>query len=153
MKKIIGLDFNNSYLSLPKCFYERTHPTPVKDPEILIFNEKLSLDLGIDFSNLTSEEKAKILSGNTILDNNGYYSKAYAGHQYGHFTILGDGRAIIIGEHITPQKRVDIQLKDQDKHLFLEEETVDHRLGQRLESISYQKPCITLESQQQEVLL
>lgn len=112
MKKIIGLNFNNSYLSLPKCFYESTHPTPVKDPEILIFNKKLSLDLGIDFSNLTSKEKAKILSGNTILDNNGYYSQAYAGHQYGHFTILGDGRAIIIGEHITPsKKRVDIQLK------------------------------------------
>ena len=136
MKKIIGLNFNNSYLSLPKSFYENTQPTPVKDPEILIFNKKLSLDLGLDFSNLSTKEKAKIFSGNTILDNNGYYSQAYAGHQYGHFTILGDGRAIIIGEHITPSNtRVDIQLKDQVKHLTLEEETADLRLVQRLESI------------------
>ena len=39
-------------------------------------------------------------------------SQAYAGHQFGNFTILGDGRAVIIGEHITNNKqRVDIQLK------------------------------------------
>ena len=37
---------------------------------------------------------------------------AYAGHQYGHFTALGDGRAILLGEQITPTgERFDIQLK------------------------------------------
>ena len=40
------------------------------------------------------------------------YAQAYAGHQFGHFTNLGDGRAIIIGEHINlDNKRFDIQLK------------------------------------------
>ena len=40
------------------------------------------------------------------------FSQAYAGHQFGHFTILGDGRAHILGEHISPDgKRYDIQLK------------------------------------------
>jgi len=40
------------------------------------------------------------------------YSQAYGGHQYGHFTMLGDGRALMLGEHITPaNKRFDIQLK------------------------------------------
>ena len=39
-------------------------------------------------------------------------AQAYAGHQYGHFTSLGDGRAILLGEQITPSgDRMDIQLK------------------------------------------
>ena len=39
-------------------------------------------------------------------------AQAYAGHQFGHFTALGDGRAILLGEQITPSgERVDIQLK------------------------------------------
>ena len=39
-------------------------------------------------------------------------AQAYAGHQFGHFTALGDGRAILLGEQITPSgDRVDIQLK------------------------------------------
>ena len=39
-------------------------------------------------------------------------AQAYAGHQFGHFTNLGDGRAILLGEHVTPDgRRFDIQLK------------------------------------------
>jgi serine/tyrosine/threonine adenylyltransferase len=39
-------------------------------------------------------------------------AQAYAGHQYGHFTALGDGRAILLGEQWTPRgERFDIQLK------------------------------------------
>jgi uncharacterized protein YdiU (UPF0061 family) len=39
-------------------------------------------------------------------------AQAYAGHQFGHFTMLGDGRAILLGEQLTPDgKRFDIQLK------------------------------------------
>ena len=39
-------------------------------------------------------------------------AQAYAGHQFGHFTMLGDGRAIVMGEHLTPDnKRFDIQFK------------------------------------------
>ena len=40
------------------------------------------------------------------------FAQAYAGHQFGHFTMLGDGRAVLLGEQITPDnKRFDIQLK------------------------------------------
>ena len=39
-------------------------------------------------------------------------AQAYAGHQFGHFNMLGDGRALLIGEQITPSgERFDIQLK------------------------------------------
>jgi uncharacterized protein YdiU (UPF0061 family) len=44
------------------------------------------------------------------------FSQAYAGHQFGHFTILGDGRATLLGEHINNNKeRFDIQLKGSGK--------------------------------------
>jgi uncharacterized protein YdiU (UPF0061 family) len=43
-------------------------------------------------------------------------AQAYAGHQFGHLTILGDGRAIVLGEHITPSnQRYDIQFKGSGK--------------------------------------
>src|SRR5699024_10379751 len=39
-------------------------------------------------------------------------AQAYAGHQFGSFTMLGDGRAILIGEQLTSDgNRYDIQLK------------------------------------------
>ena len=45
-----------------------------------------------------------------------FYSQAYAGHQFGHFTILGDSRATLLGEHINREnKRFDIQLKGSGK--------------------------------------
>jgi len=53
-----------------------------------------------------------VLVGNRIPRGAFPLAQAYAGHQFGHFTMLGDGRAILLGEHLTPAgKRVDIQLK------------------------------------------
>ncbi|WP_165236115.1 protein adenylyltransferase SelO, partial [Aquisphaera insulae] len=43
----------------------------------------------------------------------------YAGHQYGGFTMLGDGRAILLGEHRTPSGGlVDIQFKGSGRTRF-----------------------------------
>ena len=45
--------------------------------------------------------------------------RAYAGHQFGHFTMLGDGRAVLIGEHLTKNnERYDIQFKGSGKTAF-----------------------------------
>ena len=61
---------------------------------------------------MTNQEKANFFSGNEIPADVTPFSQAYAGHQFGHFTILGDGRAHILGEHLMPNgKMVDIQLK------------------------------------------
>ncbi len=104
--------FDNSYLDLPPCFYTRLKPVPVRSPELVIFNDELSEELGLDFSSINFKEKSELFSGNTLLKEGGYFAEAYAGHQFGHFTMLGDGRAIVWGEHITPKKkRVDIQFK------------------------------------------
>lgn len=52
------------------------------------------------------------MSGNIKIPDGAYISQAYAGHQFGGFTMLGDGRALLIGEQITPSnQRFDIQLK------------------------------------------
>jgi uncharacterized protein YdiU (UPF0061 family) len=58
------------------------------------------------------KEGAEFLSGNSVYATAEPIAQAYAGHQFGGFNILGDGRAILLGEHVTPaNKRVDIQLK------------------------------------------
>ena len=60
----------------------------------------------------TGPEGAAIFAGNALPEGGRPIAQAYAGHQFGHFTILGDGRAILLGEQITPSgDRVDVQLK------------------------------------------
>lgn len=112
MKKNYGLCLSNDYLALPTCFYTKVHPTPVKAPEMVILNHDLMHDLGLDFLNLGAKQQAELFSGNRLLEEDRYFAQAYAGHQFGHFSLLGDGRAIGWGEHTTPKgKRFDIQFK------------------------------------------
>jgi uncharacterized protein YdiU (UPF0061 family) len=106
------LNFHNTYIDLPEDFYSKVAPTPVKTPAVVLFNHQLAKDLSLCLENLTIDEIAGIFSGNTIPDGAEPIAQAYAGHQFGHFTMLGDGRAILIGEHLTENgKRFDIQLK------------------------------------------
>ena len=101
----------NSYADLPKQFYTPINPTPVNKPSLVIFNKDLSKELGIDLPN-DKELLAQIFSGNKLPKKAKPISQAYAGHQFGHFSILGDGRAHLIGEQISANgKRFDIQLK------------------------------------------
>ena len=112
MKKNYGFNFDNSFLSLPNCLYTLVKPIPVASPEIITFNEDLANKIGLNFSQLTPKAKAELFSGNTLLSNAAYFAQAYAGHQYGQFTILGDGRAIMLGEHMTQDgTKLDIQFK------------------------------------------
>jgi len=86
-------------------------PKKVVSPKLAIFNHDLSTELGIDLSSLQPEEISNLLSGNIIPDGSSLIAQSYAGHQFGHFTILGDGRAILLGEHILGDERFDIQFK------------------------------------------
>jgi uncharacterized protein YdiU (UPF0061 family) len=104
--------FNNSYRNLPSKLFEDCLPTAVANPKLVIFNEKLAKDLGLVLNDISTVEIANFLSGNKNIDDAMPIAQAYAGHQFGHFNMLGDGRAILLGEHITPQnQRFDIQLK------------------------------------------
>ena len=107
-----GFNFDNSYINLPKEFYSHVNLKPVKSPKLVILNNNLASSLGLSLEFLKSPKGISILSGNTKADDVAYISQAYAGHQFGHFTMLGDGRALLIGEQITPSnQRFDIQLK------------------------------------------
>ena len=107
------IQFDNSYARLPEDFYSQTNPTPVAKPELIKFNTKLAEELGI--TDITSDglEALQILAGNEIAEGSEPISMAYAGHQFGGFSPrLGDGRAVLLGEIITPDNiRYDFQLK------------------------------------------
>ena len=114
-----GWQFDNTYSKLPDSMLSRLAPIPVKKPEIIILNNVLANNLGLDFSNTNNENLALIFSGNKLPEGTDTIAQAYAGHQFGHFTILGDGRAIVIGEHISKNnQRVDIQFKGSGKTPF-----------------------------------
>ena len=108
----IQFRFDNSYRTLPAKLFEECNPTAVAQPQLIILNEVLAKDLGLNFNGISNEEVAEFLSGNRIIEGAQPIAQAYAGHQFGYFNMLGDGRAILLGEHITPfNQRFDIQLK------------------------------------------
>ena len=115
----IGWCFDNTYYKLPDSFKENINPIPVKNPELIILNKNLADELNLDFSNLNNEQISKQLSGNSLPKGSNSIAQAYAGHQFGHFTMLGDGRAVLIGEHLSKKKdRYDIQFKGSGKTAF-----------------------------------
>ena len=115
----IGWCFDNTYYKLPNSFKENIKPIPVKKPELIILNKNLTKELNLDFSNLNNKEISEIFAGNSLPKGSNSIAQAYAGHQFGHFTMLGDGRAVLIGEHLSKKKdRYDIQFKGSGKTAF-----------------------------------
>ena len=111
MNNDINFKFDNSYLKLSNVFYKIQYPSKVEKPKLVMFNTKLADELELDTKALKSDEGVNILVGNSIIEDSNPITQAYAGHQFGHFTMLGDGRAILLGEHTLNGKRFDIQLK------------------------------------------
>ncbi len=109
---ITGWQLENTYAELPHIFFTRQAPDPVKNPNPVVINKELAVELGLDPQYLESEDGLAVLAGNQVPNGAVPLAQAYAGHQFGHFTMLGDGRAILLGEQITPRnERFDIQLK------------------------------------------
>ncbi|BAQ09358.1 hypothetical protein OXB_0886 [Bacillus sp. OxB-1] len=107
----VGWNFDNSYSRLPESFYTKIEPVPVSSPELVILNDALAESLGLDPVALRGEGTA-IFAGNQVPEGAAPLAQAYAGHQFGHFNRLGDGRAVLLGEQSTPSgDRFDIQLK------------------------------------------
>jgi uncharacterized protein YdiU (UPF0061 family) len=105
-------NLDNSYANLPKIFFTSLSPNLVRAPELVILNNPLADSLGLSVQSLQNQDGVAVLAGNQIPQGSIPIAQAYAGHQFGHFTMLGDGRALLLGEQITPQdKRFDIQLK------------------------------------------
>ena len=115
----INWKFDNSYSRLSGSFKENINPIPVKNPEIILLNSELESELNLNLSDIKKKDLSKIFSGNSLPDGSNSIAQAYAGHQFGHFTMLGDGRAVLIGEHISKKnKRYDVQFKGSGKTSF-----------------------------------
>lgn len=111
--------FDNSYARLPEAFYAQLKPVHVAAPQLLLFNQELADALGLNSDVLSGKQGAAIFAGNYLSEGASPLAQAYAGHQFGYFTMLGDGRAILLGEHVTPGgKRFDIQLKGSGRTPF-----------------------------------
>ena len=103
-----GWNLQHTYTNLPPIFYKNQSPEAAPSPKMVIFNQDLARDLGIN----PYTPCEKIFSGLVLPPGAKPICQAYAGYQFGHFAMLGDGRAVLLGEQITPGgRRYDIQLK------------------------------------------
>jgi uncharacterized protein YdiU (UPF0061 family) len=108
----IGWNLDNSYARLPSTMFASSTPVRVREPQLIILNHPLAQQLGLDFSKSSPAELAQLCTGQTLPVGAQPIAQAYAGHQYGGFTMLGDGRATLLGEQITPSgERFDLQFK------------------------------------------
>lgn len=107
-----GWNLDNSYARLSNLFFTNQKLNTVQSPKLAILNYPLAASLGLSTEGLQSEDGVAVFAGNQIPEGALPLAQAYAGHQFGHFNMLGDGRALLLGEQITPLgERVDIQLK------------------------------------------
>ena len=112
----IGWNFNNSYLNLPNILMSKINPDKTPLPKLIILNDNLAKEMNLNFESINKKDIALIFSGNNLPSGSECIAQAYAGHQFGYFSILGDGRALLLGEHINHHnKRYDIQFKGSGK--------------------------------------
>lgn len=110
--ELFGWNIECSFRELPKTFYSEVKPTIVRSPKVVVVNDQLAISLGLHADQLNTKEMVSTFAGNEPLEGIVPIAQAYAGHQFGNFTMLGDGRAVLLGEQITPEgNRMDIQLK------------------------------------------
>ncbi|GAA3917229.1 protein adenylyltransferase SelO [Litoribacillus peritrichatus] len=112
------MQFSNTYLNLGERFYQKVPPTPVKSPELFLWNSELADSLGFDASE--NALRAKYFSGNQVVPGSCAIATVYAGHQFGSFNPqLGDGRAHLLGEVVDADGvRKDVQLKGSGPSAF-----------------------------------
>jgi len=102
-----GWRLDHSYAHLPGIFHQSAIPVAVKNPQLAIYNSELASTLGLQL-----DDHVQVFAGNVLPPGARPIAQAYAGHQFGNFTTLGDGRAILLGEQLVPGgERWDIQLK------------------------------------------
>jgi serine/tyrosine/threonine adenylyltransferase len=112
MSESCGWNLQCSYSALPAHFYAWAKPTAVAKPSLVIFNHQVAGLLGLDPERILAGNASAIFSGNELPPGSQPLAQAYAGHQFGGFTMLGDGRAILLGEQVThDNRRFDVQLK------------------------------------------
>ena len=93
------------YKQLPSIFYSELELTPFHGANLFLWNTNVAEQFGAGAFDL-SEVKTGI-------------AMAYAGHQFGHFNLLGDGRAMLISELRNSENNVyDLHLKGSGPTLY-----------------------------------
>lgn len=111
MDKPFGFNLEYTYTDLPSLFYQSTVVDRLNHPRYCLFNAALAEKLELDKGALNTPEGVRFLSAQAPVEKQKIIAMAYAGHQYGQFTLLGDGRASLLGEHRTDKQRFDVHLK------------------------------------------
>ncbi len=111
-----GVSLGQSYASALPGLYEPWQAATFPDPQMLVLNTALAVELGIDPDALD----AVTLTGQALLPGSAPIAMAYAGHQFGGYSPrLGDGRALLLGELTAPDGRlVDLHLKGSGRTPF-----------------------------------
>ena len=117
---MLDLPFDNSFAREMDGFFVPWEGAQVPDPHVLRLNRGLAAELGVQADGLDTPEGAAVLSGAVAPKGGHPLAMAYAGHQFGGFSPqLGDGRALLLGEIVTPGgARVDLHLKGSGKTPF-----------------------------------
>jgi uncharacterized protein YdiU (UPF0061 family) len=110
----MALTFDNTVARLGAPFCLPVAPTPVRAPQLLAWNDELAHELG------GPDDDPRLWCGNALIDGAAPVALAYAGHQFGNrVPRLGDGRAVLLGEVLTPAgRRLDLQLKGSGRTPF-----------------------------------
>ena len=107
-----GWNLQNSYTQISDKLFSELKPDAVNNPSTVIINHKLAKKLGLNLNGISEKDLSNLFSGNQLPHGAKPFAQAYAGHQFGQFTILGDGRAHVVGEQMTPGGEIfDIQYK------------------------------------------
>lgn len=94
---------NQSRLVEDACF-SYVKPTPVANPKLIAYSAELCEQIGVPEEWIQSPEATLVLAGNQLLEGMNPYAMCYGGHQFGNWAgQLGDGRAINLGEWVSPQ--------------------------------------------------
>ena len=107
-----GWNLQSSYTQISDKLFSELKPDAVTNPSTVIVNNELAEKLGLNLKRMSEEDLSNLVSGKSLPHGSKPFAQAYAGHQFGQFTILGDGRAHIVGEQVTPDGEIfDIQYK------------------------------------------
>ena len=107
-----GWNLQSNYTQISDKLFSELKPDEVTNPRTVIVNDELAKMLGLNLKGISEKDLSNLFSGNQLPNGAKPFAQAYAGHQFGQFTILGDGRAHIVGEQVTPEGEIfDIQYK------------------------------------------
>ena len=113
-------DLDDSFARELVGLHEPWAPASVADPSLLVLNEALATEIGLDPDSLRSPDAVAVLAGNATPDGVTTVAQAYAGHQFGGYSPrLGDGRALLLGELVGDDGvRRDLHLKGSGRTPF-----------------------------------